>query len=191
VAFAAFACGAAVGAIAIVAVYVNYHEDENAPTVGVVDRLAAASDITADATAGARKTAGPRKLEQPIQQHQARSFTTENEPLIARVPLGRVKSLERSSSLSAHAETTEGSQPTERSSVAQVDAKKLPGLRTEEVSRTPSGLARTPKEKGLRKITSGPNILQKERFGGRAGALPQREENAPKAYARGRTVFWD
>jgi hypothetical protein len=42
VAFAAFACGAALGAIAIVAVYVNYHEGENAPTVGVVDRLVAA-----------------------------------------------------------------------------------------------------------------------------------------------------
>jgi hypothetical protein len=91
VAFAAFACGAALGAIAIVAVYVNYHEGENAPTVGVVDRLVAAPDIRADATAGHRKTADHRKLEQPIQQHQARSSTTENGPLIARVPLGRVK----------------------------------------------------------------------------------------------------
>jgi hypothetical protein len=177
VACAAFACGAALGAVAIVALNATYREGDNASAAGAVNTATASAETT---------------VSRPAATSQQRP---DNGALIARVPLGRPENLDRASWLPPPAETVHISQPIEASRAAQADADKFPGLTTAEVPRKPSNPVGAPQERSSRKVSGGPNLLRKEGHTRRAGDLAEREESTPNtlgsAYARGRTVFWD
>jgi hypothetical protein len=176
VALASFACGAALGAVAIVAVNVNYREGDNQLAGVALNKVAASPETKASRPATATRQ------------------SSENGALLAGVPLGRSEGFDHASSFPAGVETSDASQPAETPRAAQ-DADRFPGLRSGEISRNSPVLAGAPQEKGSLKIAAGVRLLHKEASGGRATALAAREESAPHAlgsvYARGRTVFWD
>jgi hypothetical protein len=168
VALASFACGAALGVAAIVAVNMTYREGDNVSAAEAVHAPTASVETTVSRPATAAQQA------------------PHNGALIARVPLGRPEALDQAKLVAADAETSAASQPLEAPRIPPPPA---------EVSPKPSNLAGALQQKNTRKITGGPNLLHKEASGGRSGALAAREEVAPhapgSAYARGRTVFWN
>jgi hypothetical protein len=177
VACSAFACGAALGAVAIVAVNATYGEGDNASAAGAVNTATASADTT---------------VSRPAAASQQRP---DNGALIARVPLGRPENLDRASALPTAAETLHISQPAEASHVAQANAERFPGVTTAEVSHKLPNLVGAPQEKSSRKMSGGLNLLHKEGHTRRASDLAEREESTPNALGsasvRGRTVFWD
>jgi hypothetical protein len=174
VACAAFACGAALGAVAIVALNATYHEGDNASAAGAVNTATASAETT---------------VSRPAATSQQRP---DNGALIARVPLGRPENLDRASWLPPPAETLHQSA---EAHVAQADAERFPGVTTAEVSRKLPNLVGAPQEKSSRKMSGGLNLLHKEGHTRRASDLAEREESTPNALGsasvRGRTVFWD
>ena len=87
---ASFACGAAIGAVAIVAVNVNYREADNASAAGAVNTVTASAETT-------------------THQHP------DSGALIARVPLGRPQGVDHAGSLAAAVETSDAPQAAQAS----------------------------------------------------------------------------
>ena len=168
VAFAAFASGAALGAVAILAVHVSYSEPESASAVDVLDNVA----VTAETPpAAARESPAPQ---QRNEQRQARPPAAENGAVIARLPLGRSEGVDLAS-LPARAETSDVSR--------SIEARQIP----QELARDRSDSAQPQQEKRPRSMIGGRDLVHRERSTAAAG--PHRPADAN--YARGRTVFWD
>jgi hypothetical protein len=171
-ALAAFASGAALGAIAIVAVGASHREDAIASGPVGVDTATAIAE---------------RPVSRPATPTQRRP---DNEPLIARVPVGRSGSLSEASPLSAPAEAFDSSGGRAEASDVQAGARTYSGPSTGETARKRRKFVRAQQEKNPR-----PGLGHQERSPGSANALAPPEERMASsrgsAYAGGRTVFWD
>ena len=98
VALASFASGAVLGAIAIVAVYVSYPKPETASTSGFID-------VAAETRTPPAVVPESPMPEHRNQQQQARPSTAKNTAVIARLPLGRLDSVDLAT-LPAHPATS-------------------------------------------------------------------------------------
>jgi hypothetical protein len=187
VAVTAFASGAALGAVAILAVHVSYSEPENASALSMSNQLPARADAS---PAVVPETPTP---EQRRQQRQARSSTAENTAVIARLPLDRPDAVDLAN-LPSRAETSAVSQSVDAPHIPHV-AEAPVDLRTGEVARSRSDRPLARQEKSSRNLIGARDLMHKERSIGTAASRAQWEETAPReaatGYARGRTVFWD
>ncbi len=168
-ALAAFASGVALGAITILAVGASHREGESASAPAAVNTATATAEMPV-------RRAAPPSQRRP-----------DNEPLVARVPVGRSESLNEATSPPTPAEALNSSGRVEASDI-QVGTKTFLGASTGEAARKRRKLVHTPQEKNPR-----PGLGHQERSPGSANALAQPEEAVlpGSSYARGRTVFWD
>jgi hypothetical protein len=187
-AIAAFASGATLGAVAILAVHVSYSEPENASAPGAVSNLASNGETPAPL---APESATP---EQRNEQPYARSSTVETGAVIAKLPLARPDSVGLIPTRADRSGVWQSVEPI----IPQLGVQAAPDLRTGEAAHKGSAHPRAQQKKSSRNLIVERELVHREhrkRATGTAAAPALPEETAPQAstavYARGRTMFWE
>jgi hypothetical protein len=209
VAFFAFACGAGLGAIAVIALIARNYEVHTAPAAGIESTLAAVqpqsathgSSLITDTIGSENDQTNAKACEQgSFKRHcaaqklrEARTPSPDNGPLIARLPLGRPATSEEATSRSARADISGATELSHSSHGAQTAVAHTPVAQTPaDTSVSVADASQAPRSAPLprkkpRSSTSDRKIggpLNRDEPSERAAAVPRASENASSPLGR-------